>query len=64
MKNDPEPNSKLPFTCTPQYHRENCTDCVCASCYKQEFCDRCVTCGEELTKKKTHCYRYEGAYNY
>lgn len=58
-----EHDSGLPFTCTPEYHRENCGDCACATCYEQEFCDRCSTC-ENLSRRKDRCNAYEGAYNY
>ena len=30
----------LPYTCTPAYDRSSCGNCVCATCYEQEFCDR------------------------
>lgn len=63
MKDGKERDNKLPFTCTPEYNREECGDCVCASCYEQEFCDRCVTCKNQ-SRKKEHCNAYEGAYNY
>lgn len=56
-------DSKVPFSCTLEYDREACGSCVCATCYQQEFCDRCSTC-EDLSRKKEHCSRYEGAYNY
>lgn len=58
-----EKKNSLPYTCTPEYDRKKCGDCVCATCYEQEFCDRCSKC-ENLSKKKTHCNAYEGAYNY
>lgn len=58
-----ETSNKLPYTCTPAYNRKACGDCVCATCYQQEFCDRCSTC-ENLSRKKDRCNRYEGAYNY
>lgn len=58
-----ERDSRIPFSCTLEYDRAACGDCVCATCYQQEFCDRCSTC-ENLSRKKEHCYRYEGAYNY
>ena len=60
-----EENSKstLPYTCTPAYDRRRCGNCVCATCYQQEFCDRCSSC-QELSRKKESCYRYEGAYCY
>lgn len=58
-----EHQSKDPYTCTPAYNRKACGNCTCATCYQQEFCDRCSTC-ENLSHKKEHCYRYEGAYNY
>ena len=53
----------LPYTCTPAYDRSHCGKCVCATCYQQEFCDRCSSC-QELSHKKESCYRYEGAYCY
>ena len=53
----------LPYTCTPAYDRSHCGKCVCATCYQQEFCDRCSSC-QDLKKKKESCYRYEGAYCY
>ncbi len=56
-------DDKRAFTCTPAYDRKACGDCVCATCYQQEFCDRCRDC-KELSHKKDFCYRYEGAYNY
>lgn len=55
--------SQIPFSLTPEYDRSGCRDCVCSSCYKQEFCNRCSSC-KEHSAQKTHCYRYEGAYNY
>ncbi len=63
MSNENDKKSSLPFTCTPEYHRENCKGCVCATCYEQEFCDRCSTC-VDLSRKKERCNAYEGAYNY
>ena len=42
----------LPYTCTPAYDRSSCGNCVCATCYEQEFCDRCSSC-KELSHKKT-----------
>lgn len=59
-----EPKTQtIPFTCTPEYHRENCAKCVCASCYLQEFCDRCRDC-EDLNRLKNRCNAYEGALTY
>ncbi len=58
-----EKKDSLPYTCTPEYDRKKCSDCVCATCYEQEFCDRCSTC-VNLSRKKEHCGSYEGAYNY
>lgn len=52
-----------PFTCTSEYHREACGACACATCYEQEFCDRCSTCSEK-SRFKDRCNAYEGAYNY
>lgn len=63
MKNESENKDTLPFTCTPGYHREKCKGCACATCYEQEFCDRCSTC-VDLSRKKERCNAYEGAYNY
>lgn len=56
-------DGKLPFTCTPEYDRDACGDCACATCYEQEFCDRCKTC-ENQSRRKDRCNAYEGAYNY
>lgn len=56
-------DNQTAFTCTPEYDRTACGDCLCATCYQQEFCDRCRTC-EKQSRKKTSCFRYEGAYNY
>ena len=53
----------LPYTCTPAYDRSHCGNCVCATCYEQEFCDRCSSC-KDLSNKKESCSRYEGAYCY
>ena len=53
----------LPYTCTQAYDRSSCGNCVCATCYEQEFCDRCSSC-KELSHKKDACGRYEGAYCY
>lgn len=58
-----EHEEKIPFDLTPEYDRRACKGCVCSTCYQQEFCDRCSSC-ESLSRKKDHCYRYEGAYNY
>ena len=44
------PNDTLPYTCTPAYDRSNCGNCVCATCYEQEFCNRCSSC-ENLSRK-------------
>ena len=41
----------------------SCGNCICATCYEQEFCDRCSSC-KELSHKKDACGRYEGAYCY
>lgn len=41
----------LPYTCTPAYDRSSCGNCVCATCYEQEFCDRCSSC-KELSQKR------------
>ena len=57
------PNDTLPYTCTPAYDRSNCGNCVCATCYEQEFCNRCSSC-ENLSRKKESCNSYEGAYCY
>ena len=56
-------DSRLPYTCTSAYDRKACKECVCSTCYEQEFCDRCSSC-ENLSKKKERCNAYEGAYNY
>ena len=60
-----QPNAKpsVPFTCTPAYRREHCKGCACATCYLQEFCDRCETC-RELSRYKERCNAYEGALTY
>lgn len=63
MKANQQENHTIPFTCTPEYHREHCGSCACASCYLQEFCDRCRDC-VELSHKKTRCNAYEGALTY
>ena len=42
----------LPYTCTPAYDRSHCGNCVCATCYEQEFCDHCSSC-----KDLSHKYR-------
>ena len=57
------PNDTLPYTCTPAYDRSNCGNCICATCYEQEFCNRCSSC-ENLSRKKESCNSYEGAYCY
>ena len=36
-----KPKETLPYTCTPAYDRSSCGNCICATCYEQEFCDRC-----------------------
>ena len=61
MKEDYD--NQTAYTCTPESNRRACGDCLCATCYQQEFCDRCRAC-EKLSRKKTSCFRYEGAYNY
>lgn len=53
----------LPYTCTPAYDRSHCGNCVCATCYEQEFCDHCSSC-KDLSLKKESCNSYEGAYCY
>lgn len=63
MSNPAEKENELPFTCTSNYNREACGNCACATCYEQEFCDRCSTC-KDLSRKKERCNAYEGAYNY
>ena len=55
--------NRIPYTCTPEYHREFCQDCACATCYLQEFCDRCADC-RELSLLKKRCNAYEGALTY
>ena len=52
-----------PYTLTPEYDRSLCGECQCATCYSQEFCDRCSTC-KERSRYKERCNRYEGAFNY
>lgn len=56
-------DSRIPYTCTAAYHREHCTDCVCAFCYLQEFCDRCKDC-HDCEKRKERCNAFEGALTY
>ena len=53
----------IPISSTLNYDPKACGDCKCAVCYKQEFCDHCSTC-ENLSRKKEHCYRFEGTYTY
>lgn len=48
----------LPYTCTPAYDRSHCGNCVCATCYEQEFCDHCSSC-KDLSHKKESCNSYE-----
>ncbi|MBQ1492714.1 MAG: hypothetical protein IIZ39_12210 [Blautia sp.] len=54
---------KIPYTCTPAYDRSRCGSCSCASCYLQEFCDRCKDC-QDLSRFKERCNAYEGALTY
>lgn len=63
MKEKYDEKTEVPFTCTPEYDRSSCGNCVCATCYEQEFCDRCWTC-ENQSRKKESCSAYEGAYCY
>ena len=63
MTSDTQKDRTIPFTCTAAYHRENCGSCSCASCYLQEFCDRCKDC-IDLSRKKNRCNAYEGALTY
>lgn len=65
MKEKYEEKDQVPFTCSPEYDRSSCGNCVCATCYEQEFCDRCRTCKDQYqSRKKESCPRYEGAYCY
>ncbi|MDD3218290.1 MAG: hypothetical protein PHC41_00040 [Lachnospiraceae bacterium] len=45
------------------FDRHVCMECMCANCYKQEFCDRCSTC-EDTCRKKESCDAFEGSFNY
>ena len=63
MKEKYEEKDQVPFTCSPEYDRSSCGSCVCATCYEQEFCDRCRTCKDQ-SRKMESCPRYEGAYCY
>ena len=63
MSKDVCETSKIPYTCTPAYRRELCGKCACASCYLQEFCDRCKDCIDQ-SKRKDRCNAYEGALTY
>ena len=63
MNENHNSKEKVPYTCTPEYDRSACGNCVCATCYEQEFCDRCRTCKDQ-SRKKESCPRYEGAYCY
>lgn len=63
MKEKYDEKDQVPFTCSPEYDRSACGNCVCATCYEQEFCDRCRTCKDQSCKKES-CPRYEGAYCY
>lgn len=63
MKEKYDEKREVPFTCTPEYDRSSCGNCLCATCYEQEFCDRCRTC-ENQSGKKEACFAYEGAYCY
>ena len=58
-----EEQDRTAYTCSPEYDRSARGDCLCATCYEQEFCDRCKDCHEQ-SRKKTSCFSYEGAYNY
>ena len=65
MKEKYEEKDQVPLTCSPEYDRSSCGNCVCATCYEQEFCDRCRTCkDQDQSRKKESCPRYEGAYCY
>lgn len=63
MKEKADRKEEVPYTCTPEYDRSACKGCVCATCYQQEFCDRCSCCRDQ-SRKKDSCFRYEGAYCY
>ena len=63
MKEERNNKVSIPFSVTPAYDRRACGTCTCATCYKQEFCDHCSSC-ENLSLKREHCHRYEGAYTY
>lgn len=63
MSTNQNSEDKIPFSSTTSYHREKCKECVCSTCYEQEFCDRCSTC-TDLSRKKESCNGYEGAYSY
>jgi len=63
MSKDAGKQEKIPYTCTPAYRRELCVGCACASCYLQEFCDRCKDCIDR-SKRKGRCNAYEGALTY
>ncbi|MCI5902910.1 MAG: hypothetical protein MRZ74_10345 [Blautia sp.] len=63
MNSSEHPANERPFSLTPEYDRHACGDCLCATCYQQEFCDRCSRCTQRSMKKE-QCCRYEGAYNY
>lgn len=63
MKEERNKKVPIPFSSTPDYDRSACGTCVCATCYKQEFCDRCSSC-ENQSRTKDQCHRYEGAYTY
>ena len=62
-KNRKENEEERPYTLTPSYDRAQCGDCQCASCYSQEFCDRCSNC-EGQSRFLKRCNRYEGVFNY
>jgi hypothetical protein len=63
MEPETRPVRERPYTLTPDYDRDQCGSCVCATCYEQEFCDRCKTCKDQ-SRLKTRCNAYEGVYNY
>ena len=46
-----KPKETLPYTCTPAYDRSSCGNCICATCYEQEFCDPAAPARNFLTKK-------------
>ena len=61
--NKADKTCERPYTLTLSYNRDLCGDCRCATCYSQEFCDRCSSC-KERSRFLERCFRYEGAFNY